>query len=245
MPVFLFSCMKSKKELVVGINPNFPPFVYLGGVSGYEIVGFDIEIAKEIAKDQGKELKLVRIQADDDFIVALKNNEIDMAISGIPITEPHKELVDFSRSYYALSIMVLSRADDNTFDSILTKEQLGKEKKIAVVGGTKSAQAAKIIAGEENIIEVESLENASNLLKSKRIDAIMTHKQASRVFVEKYNNVKIVPIDYFDTVLFAVAVKKDSQLVDNINETIARIINSGLYAELIDEYISSFTLNIK
>lgn len=46
------------KELIVGTAPTLHPFTYLGGEHRNEVVGFDIELAKAIAKERGQKLKI-------------------------------------------------------------------------------------------------------------------------------------------------------------------------------------------
>ena len=68
--LLLAGCGKSNDVLVVGTNAAFPPFEYVGGQSRDEIKGFDIELAKQIAKDAGKTLKVENMKFDS-LIVAL------------------------------------------------------------------------------------------------------------------------------------------------------------------------------
>ncbi|GMA83208.1 hypothetical protein GCM10025855_27410 [Shewanella glacialipiscicola] len=52
--LLLAGCGKSDDVLVVGTNAAFPPFEYVGGQSGDEIKGFDIELAKKSLKMPAK-----------------------------------------------------------------------------------------------------------------------------------------------------------------------------------------------
>ncbi|KTS79159.1 hypothetical protein NS115_22435, partial [Paenibacillus jamilae] len=48
---------KPQKKLVVGMSADFPPYEFHKVINGQDtIVGFDVEIAKEIAKDLNAEM---------------------------------------------------------------------------------------------------------------------------------------------------------------------------------------------
>lgn len=78
--LMLAGCSKPSDVLVVGTNASFPPFEYVGGVSGDEINGFDIDLARQIAEDAGKTLKIENMKFDS-LIVALNAGKIDVIAS--------------------------------------------------------------------------------------------------------------------------------------------------------------------
>ena len=59
------SADKGAKKLVVGTDGVFPPFGY---IEKGELVGFDIDLIKQIGKDLGYEIEKVDID-DVDFLV--------------------------------------------------------------------------------------------------------------------------------------------------------------------------------
>jgi ABC-type amino acid transport substrate-binding protein len=90
--------------LIVGSDTDYPPFVF---VKDGNPVGFDIDLAEEIAKRMGKEIEIVPIPWDCNF-KELNNDEIDMEISAIPITEEYEKIVDFSGPYFLLEYLLIS-----------------------------------------------------------------------------------------------------------------------------------------
>ncbi len=58
----------------MGTNAAFPPFEFIGGATGEEVVGFDVEIAKAIAKKAGAELKI----QDMECWVSEKDNSVEL-----------------------------------------------------------------------------------------------------------------------------------------------------------------------
>ncbi len=72
-------------------SADYPPYEFHKVVNGKdEIVGFDIEIAKEIAKQLGVELEIKDIKFDG-LLAALQGGTVDMVISGMTPTEERKK----------------------------------------------------------------------------------------------------------------------------------------------------------
>lgn len=74
------------KKLIMGTSADFPPYEFHKVVDGQDtIVGFDIEIAKEIAADLGRELEIKDLPFDS-LLNELSSGRIDMVISGLSPT---------------------------------------------------------------------------------------------------------------------------------------------------------------
>lgn len=230
------------RYLVIGTNPAFPPFEYLGGEDGSEIVGFDLGIAKEIAKDYQKNVK-IEILDFNELIYALEDGRIDMVISALSITEERMNLVDFSVAYYADSLVALVRSDDETFANIHTKEALARKKKLATRLTTTAANITQELV--KNNIDNPVLLDRSwvtilGCLFEKKVDAIIIDSAVARAFVAKYDGLAILPIE-FEPEYFAVAVKKgNDKLRLSINKTIKRLVDSRDYYKLVEDYIEDY-----
>lgn len=83
------------RELIVATDAAFPPYEY--NENG-RIVGIDIEIAKAVADHMGMVVKIVDMEFDS-IITAVATHQVDIAISGLSVTEERKKKVDFSRDY--------------------------------------------------------------------------------------------------------------------------------------------------
>ena len=86
---------KSNDVLVMGTNAGFKPFEYK---QGNEIVGFDVDLAKEIARSVNKELK-IEDMAFDGLLPALESGQIDMAVAGMSVTPERAKNALFSEPY--------------------------------------------------------------------------------------------------------------------------------------------------
>ncbi|MDD3225883.1 MAG: transporter substrate-binding domain-containing protein, partial [Clostridium sp.] len=158
--------IKSKGKLVVGTSADYPPFEFHKEIDGKDtIVGFDIKIAEEMAKDMGVELEIKDISFDG-LLVAEQANKIDLVLAGINPTDERKQNVDFSDVYYKSdSGFIVRKGEENTIKSL---DDL-KGKKIGVQTGSVQETYA-----QENFkdSELKSLAKVTDLildLDSKKI----------------------------------------------------------------------------
>lgn len=105
----------SAKEFKVGLECGYAPFnwtqtdasngaVKISGSSEYA-GGYDVEIAKQIAKGLGKELVIVKT-AWDGLPPAVQSGTINAIIAGMSPTAERKQTLDFTDNYYR-SVLVL------------------------------------------------------------------------------------------------------------------------------------------
>ena len=107
---------KEEKVLRVGTNPTFAPFEFQAKGSN-DLTGFDIDLAKALGKQMGYKVELVNL-GFDGLIPALSTGNIDLAVSGMSITEERKNAVDFCDPYYTSGLIVLVRPDETNIKSI-------------------------------------------------------------------------------------------------------------------------------
>ncbi|GCD12127.1 transporter substrate-binding domain-containing protein [Clostridium tagluense] len=100
----------------VGLEAGYAPFNWTqmdasnGGVKiegGSEYAGgYDVEIAKKIAKDLGKELVITKTEWDG-LVPALASGKVDAIIAGMSPTAKRREVIDFSDNYYKSDLVML------------------------------------------------------------------------------------------------------------------------------------------
>ncbi|WP_394147442.1 basic amino acid ABC transporter substrate-binding protein [Shewanella atlantica] len=228
--LMLSGCGKSDDVLVVGTNAAFPPFEYVGGVSGDEIKGFDIDLARQIAKDAGKTLKVENMKFDS-LIVALNAGKVDFIASGMTITPERQESVNFSKPYYEATQVVLVNKDNT---SIKSADDL-KGKHIAVQLGSTgdimaksySQQVTAFNTGFEAIME----------LKNAKVDLVLFDSEPAASFLEKNPGLKMLELD-FEPEFYGFAVAKDKvELLESINNTLSSMKQSGGYDALVNKHM--------
>ncbi len=119
--VFLVGCGAKKNENVlrVGMECGYAPFNWFqaddkngavktdGGYCG----GYDVEIAKIIAKGLGKELVIVKSEWDALLGPALTSGKIDVNIAGMSATPERKQSLLFSKPYYDSDLVLVIQKD--------------------------------------------------------------------------------------------------------------------------------------
>jgi len=100
--------IKQRGKLIIGTEPTFPPFEFVDEKN--QVVGFDIDIANELAKRLGVKVEVVSLPFDS-LIPALQQGKIDMVIAGMTITEDRAKVVDFSKPYFEANQAIVVRKE--------------------------------------------------------------------------------------------------------------------------------------
>ncbi len=238
--IFIAKFVQNKNRgLIVGTSPVVPPFTYVGGESGDELLGFDIKLIEEIAKDYGENFT-IKVMYYDELLWAVERGEIDMVVSAFTVTEYGKQYVDYSQLYYRIPQVLIVREDDESLRDIHTKFELGKTKKIGTLSHSAGISVISEIS-EGDVFVRDAWELAIESLLTSDIDAIVMEIDLAKEFILKYSNIMISPID-LELESYAVAVKKgNTKLLNSINQTLNRLVSSGRHRELVEENIRSYS----
>lgn len=93
-------------ELVVGTR-NSPTTYYLDG-EGHP-AGFEYDLARRFAEEQGWNVRFVPMQGLDDLFSAVRRGKVHVAAAGLAVTEVRARQVSFSPSYGAVRELVVCR----------------------------------------------------------------------------------------------------------------------------------------
>jgi len=227
--------IKSKGKLVIGTSADYPPYEFHKEVDGKdEIVGFDIEIAKQFAKDLGVELE-IKDMAFDGLLVALQADKVDMVFAGMTPTEERKQNVDFSDIYYTATHRFIVRSGDET--KITSMDDL-QGKTIGVQKGSIQADIAKEKFGEENLKALDKVTDLVLDLKNNKVDAVLAELPVGEINVSKNTGIAIVKdlVVTDPTGGCAIAMKKDStELQAEINKTIKKLQDEDKIKDLVKQ----------
>lgn len=221
----------SGDTIVFGTNAEFAPFEYISadGVIG-EYDGIDMAIAKQIAEDCGATAEINNMEFDS-LLIALANGQVDAVIAGMTVTDERAESVDFSTPYYqATQVMIVK--DDS--DITCAADMEGKT--IAVIQGYTGE-----IAVQELGFDYESFKKGTDAvleLVNGKADVVVIDSATASKYVSDNEGLKIVEDpDVFEDEEYAIAVKKgNTELLDEINASIERMLSDGTIAALGDEY---------
>ncbi len=100
----------SKGELVMGLDDSFPPMGFRNDDN--EIVGYDVDLAREVASRLGVELVLQPIDWNAKEM-ELNTKRIDCIWNGFTMTAEREEAMSFSKPYLQNSQVVVVRSDSD------------------------------------------------------------------------------------------------------------------------------------
>lgn len=158
--------------LIVGLDASFPPMGYMD--ENNEIVGFDVDLAREVATRMGVELELKPIEWDAKEM-ELSSGNIDCIWNGMSITDERVENMFIAKPYLANAQIVIVAADSgiNTLADMAGK----------IVGLQKESSAKEALDANtevaESVAEVKEFDNNLNAyldLQSGRIDCFVVDK---------------------------------------------------------------------
>lgn len=216
----------NENTLVMVTEATFPPFEFL---DAGEIVGIDVSICNEIAKELGKTLAL-RNQPFEAVIPTLMAGNADIAAAGIMVTEERKQNVDFSIPYMTTGIGIIRKAGDET----ITGGDSLQGKQVGVQSGTTSDVYLVDEMGLEPE-EYDSTMSAVTALKAGDLDAVVADIDLVIAITAEDANVEMSP-EPLSKEDYAVAVRKgNTDLLAVANRVIERIKASGEYDRFREE----------
>ncbi|QPA30977.1 glutamate ABC transporter substrate-binding protein [Thermaerobacillus caldiproteolyticus] len=226
--------IKKRGKLIVGVKNDTYLFGYKDPKTG-KVEGFDIDIAKALAKDiLGDENKVeFKEVTSKTRIPMLKNGEIDAIIATMTITEERKKEVDFSDVYFDAGQSLLVKKGS----TIKSVKDLKKGTKVLAVKGATSVDNIKKVAPEVEVLEFENYAEAFTALKSGKGDALTTDNAILYGMAAQDQNYEVVG-GTFTEEPYGIAVKKgEKEFVQRINEFLKKLKDSGEYDKIKNKWI--------
>lgn len=225
------SAEPEKLVVQVGTSPTYPPFE---SEENGELVGFDIALIKKIAEAEGFEVEFSVMQFDG-LIPALKAGQIDVVVGALSITDKRMESVNFSNAYYESGLSILAKPDSG----ITSFEDL-KGKLIGIQKGT-SSYNYMIANGieDQNIKQYSDISTAYSALENGGVDAILYDNPSNIDYLNKQETDAEIVGDILAGEFYGIAVNKDKEeLLQKINDGLAKLQENGEYEKLFDEYLN-------
>ncbi len=154
------SALKIRGVFVLGLDDSFPPLGFRSDSN--EIVGYDIDLAKEVAKRMGVDFRAQPIDWDAKEM-ELETGKIDCIWNGFTITEERKNALSFTEAYLNNDQVLVVR-DDSGINSLSDM----KGKTVGIQSGSSAQEAvddnasfsssiSKLIMFKDNITALNDL----------------------------------------------------------------------------------------
>ncbi|KTD05336.1 substrate-binding periplasmic protein [Fluoribacter gormanii] len=223
------SCDKKDSEnyLHFATSAEYPPFEYS---DHGDIKGFDIDLAKLIAKELGKRAVFDNMQFST-VLPAISSGQDDVAIATISITDARKINFDFSEPYYFEGMAAVYHSNQ----PVTIPNQL-KGKKVAVQLGSIMEIWLRENYPQVEITVLDNNNQAIEALISGLVDVVLMDGSQGKIYCKKHMDLSHSVIAKADHG-YALVVKKDSPLTIKINKALQKLKENGEIQKLEDIWL--------
>lgn len=219
---------KNENQLVMVTEAGFAPYEYY---ENGEVVGVDVDIAREIAKYLGKKL-VVKDIAFDSIINEVKTGKADFGAAGISYSDDRAKNVDFSINY-AISKQVVIVNNNSS----ITNVNGISNKKIAVQLGSIADTFVTEKYKNANVVRQKKYLAAIEDLKTGKVDCVVMDELPAKEIVSKNEGIKILDGSLTNDSYGMIVKKGNKELLDAINMVLQNLKDEGK----IDEFIIKHT----
>ena len=225
------------KTFIMGIDPEYPPFSYLGDDGEY--TGFDVEVCKAVCDILGWKLEIFGVNWDEK-LVQLDSLECDCVWSGMTILDSMKEAGYVISEPYYDNTQVLVVKEDSGFES--SADLAGKV--VAVQLGTSgeallNGDLADLAGTFGNVLTCDSFLKCFTELQGNAVDAVFVDLPVAASYAADHEGLKIID-ENLGAEQYGIAFRAgDADLCAKVQAAVTVLVENGTYAEIAakDEYV--------
>ena len=220
-----------QKVLRVATEGAYAPFNYTDAEGN--LAGFDVDIANALCEEMQLKCEITA-QDWEGIIPGLKAKKYDAIIAAMSVTPERAEQVDFTEPYFTNSLVFIANKDSD-FDPSVADAINNSE--IAAQRSTISSQWLETNYPKATMKMYDTLNNAFLDLESNRVDAMVSDKLPAVEWLTKNSStfeIKGSDIEIDDN--FAIAVRKQDALKQDIDTALAAIKANGTYDLIKDKH---------
>jgi polar amino acid transport system substrate-binding protein len=228
------SNIRARGRLIVGLDIGSNLFSFRDPITG-EIVGFDVDVAAEVARDIFGNPSQVeyRILSSAERTTALEKDEVDVVVKTMTITCERRKQVNFSTVYLDAAQRILAPRD-----SSITKPADLSGKRVCVAKGTTSLHRIREIAPPPIVVEVVNWADCLVTLQQRQVEAVSTDDSILAGLVSQDPYLHLVGPN-MGTQPYGIGIKLDNTgLVRFVNGTLERIRRDGTWNTLYRKWLT-------
>ena len=227
------AAIKKSGVLKVATSADYAPFEFHTMVNGKDkIVGSDIDLVNEIAKELGVKAE-VSDMSFNTVLASLKEGKSDMAISAISATDERKEQFDFTDNYYnPPQVVVINKKNKNTYTSTAAL----KDKNVGAQKGSVQEEVVKTQIEGAKLVTIDKVPNMIVEVNQGSLDAMVVEKTIAESYIAQNPDLMIANITLKPSAdeSFAIALPKgSSELQKELNTIIKKLNDEGKIEEFI------------
>ncbi len=219
-------------KIRIGIKFDQPG---LGFKKSGTYVGFDVDVAKYIAKSLGySEDQIIWKEAPSKQREAmLQNGDVDMILASYSITDDRKRVVSFAGPYFVAGQDLLVRKDETGING---PQDLNGKRLCSVTGSTSAVTVKEKFASKVQLMEQPGYAECATALLSGIVDAVTTDDIILAGLASASRGRLRVVGKPFTVERYGVGIKKgDTKLASQINNAITEMIQDGSWKRAIDD----------
>jgi polar amino acid transport system substrate-binding protein len=221
-------------HIVVATDATWPPMEYVDKDTK-EIIGFDIDLMEEIAREGGFTYEF-KDTAWDGIFAGLAAGKYDAVMSSVTITEDRKKSMDFSKPYINAGQILVVPKKTSGVDSL--QDMKGKVVG-AQIGTTGAFEIDKVEGVESKTYDEIGL--AFEDLVNGRIDGVVADTPVAADFAlqnETYKKALKIVGEPFTEEYYGIAVNKgNTEVLEMINRGIDGVVGTNAYEKIENEWL--------
>ena len=231
----------NKNTFILGLDDSFPPMGYRN--ENNEIVGFDIDVAKEVCKRLGVQLVIQPISWNAKE-QELNSYNIDCIWNGMSINEKRKEVMSLSDSYMTNRMIFVVKNESN----IQKLEDL-TGKNIGVQSGSsaeETLEASKVYSQANQIISYADNITAFMDMETNQTEAVFVDEVLANYYIASNNKNYRILDEALDEEQYAIGFRKqDTELCNKVNEILKEMKTDGTLAKISTTWFGKDVTTIK
>ncbi len=226
----------SQRTLTMGTEADFIPFEYrFASDPPSGIVGFDIEVAKTIARRLGFELSIQEVSFEQ-LLSDLRSGEFDFAMAALTPTPERRQFLDFSDAYFTSRHTLISLRS-NPIKRLADLQG----KRIAVQKSSIQEQAMGQLAGSGLNIQVQAYAQMHEIVTAVRegtVDAALVEELVAKAYLENNPTLELNLLEEMPPTPVAIAFPKGSANVAAFNQALQEMQASGELEQLVERWFT-------
>jgi ABC-type amino acid transport substrate-binding protein len=211
----------------IAMDASYPPFEYFD--EGGELVGYDVDLAWELARRFGVDAEFVIISFDGLYD-ALRVGRVDLIISALPFDSRLTEDVVYSHSYFnAGQVLVVLETESGIADvEDLPGQRVGVE-----WGSMGDVEARQLLRRMEfELLPYASAEEVLTALSAEELDAAITDVVSTYQFSREQGGISIVGPPVTEDPYVMATRTNSFVLQEQVNTAILELSESGFLDQL-------------
>jgi glutamate transport system substrate-binding protein len=223
-------------KVVIGVKFDQPG---LGLKEGNDNTGFDVEVARYVAKELGYTDVEFKESPSAQRETLLQSDQVKMIFATYSITDDRKQKVSFAGPYFIAGQDLLVKADDT---AITGPDSLNGKKLCSVTGSTSAKKVKDNYANTVQLQEYDTYSKCVEALNAGTIDAVTTDNVILAGFAaqDQYKGKLKVVGKPFSEERYGVGIKKgDTDLCGKINTALEKMQSDGSWQKALDDTVGA------